>query len=116
MIRRATIAGAVALIVLGIAWELWLAPLRPGGTMLVLKVLPLAIALPSLMRGRIRTWQLWTMLILIYVCEGVVRAMSDTGPSQWLGAIELLLAGGVYAGLLGYVRQTRRLHEVAGAQ
>ena len=123
LLRRLTIVGVVSLILLGINWEWWLAPQRPGGTLLVLKVLPLVVALPSLWRGRIRAYQLWTMLILLYVCEGVVRAMSDVGASQWLGAIELALAGGVYACLLGYVRLalrdervTRRDDGVAGAQ
>ena len=116
LIRRATVAGVIALILLGIVWELWLAPLRPGGTLLAFKVLPLAVALPSLIRGEVRTWQLWTMLILLYVCEGVVRAMSDVGLSQWLGAVEGMLASGVYVGLLVYVRQVRRLHQIAGAK
>ncbi len=113
-VRSATLAGVCALIVLGLAWELWLAPLRPGGTMLALKVLPLVLALPSLWRGRVRTWQLWTMLILAYVCEGVVRAMSDVGAARWLASIELLLAAAVYAGLLAYVRLSRRADEPRG--
>ncbi|MGE0310678.1 MAG: DUF2069 domain-containing protein [Lautropia sp.] len=105
-LRRATLAGVCALIVLGVAWELWLAPLRPGGTLLAFKVLPLALALPSLWRGRTRTWQLWTMLILVYVCEGAVRALSDAGPSRWLATLELVLSVAVYAGLVATVRRS----------
>lgn len=116
LVQRLTIAGVVALIALGLAWELWLAPQRPGGTMLALKVLPLALALPALLKGRIRAYQLWTMLILVYLCEGVVRSMSDTGWSRWLGVVELVLAVALYAGLLGYVRLSRRDQQVARPQ
>jgi hypothetical protein len=38
------VGSLVGLIVLGLAWELWLAPLRPGGSLLALKVLPLVRA------------------------------------------------------------------------
>ena len=75
----ATVVLTVALIVLGIAWETVLAPLRPGGSLLVLKALPLLLVLPAFWKGLIRHYQLWSMLILAYLCEGVVRGMSDGG-------------------------------------
>ena len=37
-------ASLVALIVLCVAWEAWLAPLRPGGSWMILKVVPLLAA------------------------------------------------------------------------
>ena len=41
--RLLAVSSLMGLIVLGLAWELWLAPLRPGGTLLALKVLPLTL-------------------------------------------------------------------------
>ena len=41
---NAAIASLVALIFLSLAWELWLAPIRPGGSFLALKTLPLLLA------------------------------------------------------------------------
>ena len=75
--RRLTVLLTIALIVLGVAWETVLAPLRPGGSLLALKVLPLLLVLPAFWKGRIRHYQLWSMLILAYLCEGVVRGMSE---------------------------------------
>ena len=107
--RRITLAAVAALAVLSIAWELWLAPLRPGGSLLVLKALPLLVALPSLARGQVRAYQWWSMLILAYLCEGVVRAMSDPAAmSRGLGALEALLAAIAYGAILAHVRGARR--------
>jgi uncharacterized membrane protein len=106
--RHLTIACVAALLVLSIAWEIWLAPQRPGGTLLVLKALPLAAALPFLIRGKVRAFQWWSMLILLYLCEGVVRGMSDAGATgRLLGWIEAALAGLAYAAILAHVRAVR---------
>ncbi|MBL8381283.1 MAG: DUF2069 domain-containing protein [Burkholderiales bacterium] len=90
----ASLAGAtfVALIVLCVAWELWLAPLRPGGTALVLKVLPLLFLLRGVLAGRNQSLQWSVLLIWVYVTEGLVRAASDPGLSALLGGIETALA------------------------
>jgi hypothetical protein len=66
------------------AWELWLAPLRPGGSMLALKALPLLFPLLGILRGKRYTHQWTSMLALAYVAEGLVRTASDQGPSQAL--------------------------------
>ena len=42
-LRRLVVGSFIALIALGLAWELWLAPLRPSGWALSLKVVPLAL-------------------------------------------------------------------------
>jgi uncharacterized membrane protein len=89
---RVLAVGSVAgLIVLGVAWELWLAPLRPGGTWLALKVLPLAFALAGLLRHRMYTYRWVSLLVWLYFIEGVVRAGSDRGPGAVLGLVEVLL-------------------------
>ena len=105
--RIGVIALTAALILLGIAWETWLAPLRPGGSMLAFKVLPLILALPAFWNGRVRVYQLWSMLILAYLCEGVVRGMSDGGRSAILGWVETALALAIYLAIMRYVQLRR---------
>ena len=107
-LRVCTVVLTVVLIVLGIAWETVLAPLRPGGSLLVLKVLPLVFVLPAFWKGRIRRYQLWSMLILAYLCEGVVRGMTDAGLSSTLGWIQTALAVAVYAAIMRFVQLSRR--------
>jgi len=105
--RRLTVAAFAGLVALGLAWELWLAPLRPGGSMLALKVLPLLLALPAILRGRIRTYQWWSMGILAYLAEGLVRATSDRGASALLAGGEIALSCLAFAGILAFVRAAR---------
>ena len=72
-------ADVAALALVQILCELWLAPLRPGGSWLALKALPLVLLWFGLVQGRLRVAQ-WTLLLLpLYVAEGVVRAWSETG-------------------------------------
>ncbi len=94
----------IGLIFLCIAWELWLAPLRPGGSMLALKALPLLLPLFGILRGKRYTHQWVSMLAMAYLTEGLVRATSDQGPSQWLAVAETLLATLLFAGCLGHAR------------
>jgi uncharacterized membrane protein len=105
--RRWVLASVAALAVLSVAWEFWLAPLRPGGSMLALKALPLVLALPPLRASRLRTYQAWSMGILLYLCEGLVRATTDRGLSATLAAIETLLAAIAFAAILVHVRARR---------
>jgi uncharacterized membrane protein len=89
--RWVAVASVLGLIVLGVAWELWLAPLRPGGTALVLKVLPLCIPVAGLLRRRMYTYRWVSLLVWPYFIEGVVRATSDRGPSVPLAVLETVL-------------------------
>ncbi|WP_455776263.1 DUF2069 domain-containing protein, partial [Burkholderia stabilis] len=98
----------VALIALSLAWELWLAPLRPGGSALMLKAVPLALALPGVWRRNIYTMQWASMLILVYFAEGIVRGMSDRGLSATLGWCETALAVGFFVAVLAYVAPFKR--------
>ncbi|HWT55040.1 MAG TPA: DUF2069 domain-containing protein [Rhodocyclaceae bacterium] len=97
----------VALILLCTAWELWLAPLRPGGSMLVLKVVPLLLGLFGILRGKRYTYQWMSMLILFYFTEGTVRATSDTGLSQQLAIAETFLTVSFFVSAIYYARATR---------
>lgn len=79
----------IALIFLCVAWELILDPLRPGGSWLVLKVLPLLFPLRGVLKRNLYTMQWASMLILLYLAEGLVRATTDKGLSSTLGWIEV---------------------------
>ena len=96
-----------ALIVLCLAWELWLAPQRPGGSYLALKALPLVLPLAGILQGRRYTYQGSSMLILAYLAEGVVRAWSERGATQLLAACEIVLSLVFFAAAIGYARATR---------
>jgi len=83
----------VALIILCVAWELMLAPLRPGGSWMVLKVIPLLFPLRGVLKRDVYTMQWSSMLILLYFTEGIVRATSDrVATSITLGWIEVALS------------------------
>jgi uncharacterized membrane protein len=100
-------ASLIALIFLCVAWELWLAPVKPGGSWLVLKVLPLMAPLFGVLRGKRYTFQWSTLLIWLYFTEGVVRAYSDTGPSARLGMIEVALSLAYFVSALAFLRPKR---------
>lgn len=98
----------LGLIALCLAWELWLAPIRPGGSWLVLKVLPLLLPLFGILRGRMYTYKWMTMFVLLYFIEGVMRGWGDHGLAQRLALLEVLLSFGLYVAAICYVRQARR--------
>ena len=105
---RLTIALLLLLIALCLAWELRLAPLRPGGSWAMLKALPLLAPLPGLLRGSRYTAQWALMLVLPWFCEGVVRAWSDVGPAQALAALEIALVLLFQTSAILFVRADRR--------
>ncbi|MGJ7581230.1 DUF2069 domain-containing protein [Variovorax sp. RHLX14] len=90
--RWLAVGSLVGLIVLGFAWEIWLAPLRPGGSWLALKVLPLVVPLAGLLKNRMYTYRWVSLMIWLYFTEGVVRAWSDALPlSRALAGLEIVL-------------------------
>ena len=107
MLPRIAGSSLVALLLLCLAWELWLAPLRPGGSLLALKALPLALPLSGILRRRRYTYQWSSMLILAYLAEGVTRAWSETGLSQGLALVEAALSLVFFAAAVSYARLTR---------
>lgn len=98
-----------ALLLLCLVWELWLAPLRPGGSWLALKVLPLLWIAPGISRGRIYVYRASTMLILAYFTEGVVRAWSDAGMSANLAVVEIALSVMFFGAAIAWVRASRAI-------
>jgi len=97
-------ASLIALIFLGLAWELWLAPIRPGGSWLMLKTLPLLFPLFGILHGRVYTYRWSTLLILLYVMEGAVRGWSDPAPSRYYAWTEFMLALTFFGCAVLYVR------------
>lgn len=106
-LRWLAVASCIALIVLALIWERWLAPLRPGGSWLMLKALPLLLPLPGLLKGKRYAYQWSSLLILLYLCEGLVRATSDHGLSQALAWLESILATVFFISVLAFCYATR---------
>ena len=106
-LRVAAFFSLTGLILLCLAWELWLAPLRPGGSLIALKALPLALPLGGILRAKRYTFQWSSMLILAYFAEGVTRAWSDTGVSQQLALLEVALSLVYFVAAVSYARGTK---------
>ena len=103
--RIAAVGSLLGLIVLGLLWELWLAPIRPGGSLLVLKVLPLCIPLAGLLKNRMFTYRWVSLFVWLYFIEGVVRAWGDKAPSNYLAMIEVVLCVILFTACALHVRQ-----------
>ena len=113
---RIAFISLIALIALSLLWELWLAPLRPGGSALALKAIPLAFALRGTFRRNVYTLQWASMLVLLYLAEGIVRGMTDGGLSARLGWIEALLALVYFVCALAFVAPFKRAARAAKRQ
>lgn len=89
--RSLALGSVLALIVLGLGWELAWAP--TGSGTLAIKVLPLVLVLPGLWRFRMQTYRTLSLLVWLYVAEGLVRATSgEAMPAPVLAVAETLLA------------------------
>jgi uncharacterized membrane protein len=106
--RWLAVGSVLGLIILGLAWELWLAPLRPGGSWLVLKVLPLCFPLAGLLRNRMYTYRWVSLVVWLYFTEGVVRAYSDRGLSAQLAMVEIVLCLALFTACALHVRMRLR--------
>ena len=106
-------ASLVGLILLSLAWELWLAPLRPGGSWLVLKAVLLLLPLMGILKGRRYTYQWASMFILLFFTEGVMRAWSDKGLSATLALVEIFLSVVFFLAAIGYAKSTAPANSIA---
>ena len=111
--RTLAVASLLALIVLGLAWELWLAP--TGNRTLALKVLPLAVPLAGLLKNRMYTYRWVSLMVWLYFIEGVIRATSDHGPSVPLAIIEVVLSLLLFTACAVHVRWRLHLAKKAAA-
>ncbi|WP_420474152.1 DUF2069 domain-containing protein [Noviherbaspirillum sp. ST9] len=101
-------ASLVLLILLCVTWELALAPLRPGGSWLVLKVIPLLLPLRGVLKRDLYTMQWSSMLILLFFAEGIVRGTSDQGLSATLGWAEVVLTTIFFTCTILYLRPFKK--------
>ena len=102
--RVLAVGSLLGLIVLGLAWELVLAPLRPGGSWIALKVLPLCVPLAGLLKNRMYTYRWVSLLVWLYFTEGVVRAYSDKAPGNYLAMLEVVLCLALFVACALHVR------------
>ena len=106
--RLTASASLIALVFLCVAWDLWIAPMRPGGSALVLKALPLLLPLFGVLRGKRYTHQWSSMLIFAYFTEGVVRAWSEYGLSQMVAVAEIAFSLVFFVAAVSYARISAR--------
>ena len=100
--RAATVVLLAALILLGLAWELWLAP--TGSRALALKVLPLALPVGGVLTLRLASYRALTLLVWLYVAEGAFRAATERGTAMQLAWLELLLCAALFAVCVVHIR------------
>ncbi|BDX21396.1 hypothetical protein TUM22923_07170 [Polynucleobacter sp. TUM22923] len=96
-------AAFVDLFILCVAWEWFISPLRPGGSWLILKAIPLLFAIPGLWKGNVYTMQWASMLILLYVTEGLVRIL-ETGTNFWMAVLETTFGTIGFVCLLAFLK------------
>ena len=106
--QRLAVAAVAALTLLEVLWELWLAPLKPGGSWLALKALPLALLWPALARGQTRPRQWLALLLPLYFGEAIVRALSEGGRHRVVALAATVLAGIAFGAVLASSRAARR--------
>ena len=102
--RLLALGSLAGLIALGIAWEMFLAPIRPGGSLLALKVLPLVIPLAGIWKNRMYTYRWVSLMVWLYFTEGVVRAWGDRPPGSYLAMLEVFLCLLLFAACAQHVR------------
>lgn len=110
--HRIALGAWMALIVLCVLWELWLAPIRPGGSWLALKALPLLLPLRGLLRAENKSYQWALLLILIYLFEGSARAF-EPAPYGTLAWIELALVAVFFGAAVTCLRPLKKAARAA---
>ena len=111
--RVLAVGSLLALIALGLAWELWLAP--TGSGTLAIKVLPLCLPLAGLLKNRMYTYRWLSLMIWLYFTEGVIRATGDAAPSRYLAMGEIVLCLLLFTACALHVRLRFRAARAASA-
>ncbi|MEN9436247.1 MAG: hypothetical protein RIR09_902 [Pseudomonadota bacterium] len=106
--RWLAVGALLGLIVLSLGWELLWAPLRPGGSWLALKALPLCIPLAGLLRKRMYTYRWVSLVVWLYFIEGVVRAWGDKAPGNYLALAEIALCMLLFVAVVLHIRLRQR--------
>lgn len=113
--RRAAATALAAWLLLAalcVAWELWLAPVRDGGSWLWLKALPLLLPLRGLAARDNKSFQWALLLVLLYAAEGAVRVF-DPAPSSTLAALELALVLVFFVAAIVFLRPFKQAARAA---
>ena len=97
----------IGLIVWCLAWEAWLAPLRPGGSWLVLKLVPLLFTLRGVLRGEPDALQWSLLIVLLYLAEATVR-LFEPAPVRWMAFTELALVLAFFVAAIVFLRPYKR--------
>jgi uncharacterized membrane protein len=99
-LQRTAVGSYLLLILLSLAWEGWLAPKGPPGFWLALKSLPLLLPLFGLLRGRLRSYVYASLLLLLYLTEGLVIVWTEAARAAGSGMLLSLAATEVVLALL----------------
>ena len=110
---RVAISSYIALIILTLLWEGWLAPApnAPPGFWLAFKAVPLLIPLFGLLREKPTAFAIAAMLILVYFSEGIAVSWatyaSDAMNPVLLGCalVEILLTMVFFWGTVVYLKK-----------
>lgn len=103
----------LALVALGLLWELALA--RTGSGTLAIKVLPLVLALPGLWRMKLYTYRWLSLAVWLYAAEGAVRINSAPGREVPLAAVEIVLSVLLFTACAWHVRERLAAGRLAAA-
>lgn len=111
--RTLALGAYAGLILLILAWEAWLAPAgaTPRWFWLVVKLAPLMIPLPGLIRRNAKTYLVAALVVLLYFIEGAVLAFGAANGLERAGVLpyallEVALTLAFFASAAYYVRLT----------
>ena len=100
--RQVAFLATLTLALVCLAWELWLAPTGRGT--LAIKALPLLLPLPGLWRYRLYTYRWVSLMIWLYMTEGLVRGTSEGGAGMVLAWIEVALSLTIFIACAAQIR------------
>lgn len=113
--QKTAFVGCLLLVGLCIAWEWFLAPLRSDGSWLILKAVPLALLLPGIYKGNTYQLQVTSMVILIYLFEGLSRIL-EKGPAANYALLEVVLGGVIFYAVLMHLRPIKQAAKARKAE
>ncbi|WP_037587195.1 DUF2069 domain-containing protein [Stenoxybacter acetivorans] len=109
ILQKMALSAWLALLLVNLGWEWLFAPLRAGGSwLLLLKVVPLLLPLAGLLKNKIYTYQYCSLLVLFYVAEGVVRLFDNNINSRICAAASFVCAAAFFILDLWYLSARRK--------
>ena len=106
-LMRVALFATLAAIGWMLLWETVVAPLKPGGSLVALKCVPLALCIPGLLRDTRRARQWLSLLLPWYFAEALVRALTGHGRASAAAIVAVVLVGVAFAALLAGFRLER---------